>query len=66
MKIKFDSKMNAGAEASLNRHAVSLYEDRGKHVIGIVELAHLERNQAAPDADKEEWDRLDRAGTAAA
>lgn len=51
--IKLDSKFSANADAALERHAGPLYNRPGVRIVGVVELAHVERTQPAPDEDKE-------------
>lgn len=58
MKIKFDSKMTTKAGDALSRYARPLYEAPGRKIVGIIELSHDERNETAPDSDKELWVKL--------
>jgi hypothetical protein len=51
--VKLASKASSRAGEAIGRHAQALYATPGKRVIGIVELKHAERNQPAPDEDKE-------------
>jgi hypothetical protein len=53
MKLKLDSKLATQAEDSLGLHARPLYDRPGARIVGVFELAHVERTQPAPDADKE-------------
>jgi hypothetical protein len=51
--IKLDSKMATNARDAIDPLAARLYANRTARVLGVVELAHLERMEPAPDADKE-------------
>jgi hypothetical protein len=51
--IKLDSKMATNARDAIDPLAGRLYANRGARVLGVVELAHIERTEPAPDADKE-------------
>lgn len=53
MKLKLDSKSSTAAEDVLAQHARPLYDRPGARIVGVVELAHIERTQPAPDADAE-------------
>jgi hypothetical protein len=53
MKLKLDSKMATGPEDVLGQLAHQLYERPGARIVGVVELAHVERTQPAPDTDAE-------------
>lgn len=53
--LKLDSKMSKTAKAALEPLIGQLYATPGMHIVGVVEFAHDERNQAAPGSDKEEW-----------
>lgn len=52
-QIKLDDKPGASALLALEPHAQQLYARPGVRIIGIAELAHVERTQPAPDEDKE-------------
>lgn len=51
--VKLDSKTSANAAAGLEPWVSGLYATPGKRIVGVIELAHVERTQPAPDADKE-------------
>jgi hypothetical protein len=51
--IKLDSKMSTSARDAIDPLAPRLYVNRTARVLGVVELAHLQRMEPAPDADKE-------------
>lgn len=51
--VKLASKLSNQALDGLAEYVPGLYANPGKRVIAIVELAHIERNQPAPDEDKE-------------
>lgn len=51
--IKLDSRIGSAAGAALEPHVPSWYRKPGVRAVGIVELAHVERVQPAPDSDKE-------------
>lgn len=50
---KLDSKMSRAAQDGLEGWVLPLYATPGKRIVGVIELAHVERTQPAPDADKE-------------
>lgn len=50
---KIATKLSNQAMEGLGEHVPGLYANPGKRVVAIVELAHIERNQPAPDEDKE-------------
>jgi hypothetical protein len=50
--IKLESKIGGQAAAAIEPHAKTLYDRPGIRVVGIVELAHTERTQPAPDSEK--------------
>lgn len=56
--IKIEGKLGANAAASLERLAGPLYNTPGMRIVGVVELAHVERTQPAPDEDKDAVVRL--------
>jgi hypothetical protein len=51
--VKLNSKLAANASAALEPHVPLLYAKLGKRVLGIVEVASVERTEGAPDEDKE-------------
>ena len=51
--IKLDGKPATAAGDALAPHAQRLYATPGMRIIGVVELAHVERTEPAPDEDKE-------------
>lgn len=53
--LKLDSKMTTAAKAAIEPLIGQLYATPGMHIIGIVELAHVDRLQVAPGGDKEEF-----------
>lgn len=53
MKLKLDTKMSTSAEDVLAQLARQLYDKPGARLVGVVELAHVERTQPAPDTDAE-------------
>lgn len=50
--VKLDTKISATASAALEPHVTALYAKPGMRLMGIIELAHVERTQPAPDSDK--------------
>jgi hypothetical protein len=50
---KIATKLASNAIEALAAHVPGLYANPGKRVVAIVELAHVERCQPAPDEDKE-------------
>lgn len=52
-KIKLDSKIGGGAAGAIEPYTAALYARPGMRVVGIFELAHVERVQPAPDSDGE-------------
>lgn len=50
---KIEGKPAAAAASGLEPWIGPLYHTPSKRVLGVVELAHVERVQVAPDADKE-------------
>ena len=50
---KIATKLSNQAMEGLGQYVPGLYANPGKRVVAIVELAHIERNQPAPDEDKE-------------
>jgi hypothetical protein len=53
--LKLDSKMTTSAKAAIEPLIGQLYATPGMRVIGVVELAHVDRLQVAPGGDKEEF-----------
>lgn len=51
--IKLASKLGGNATVSLSELTGPLYNNPGLRLVGVVELAHVERTQPAPDEDKE-------------
>lgn len=51
--IKLDSKPATAAGDALAPHATRLYANPGVRILGVVELAHVERTEPAPDEDRE-------------
>jgi hypothetical protein len=51
--VKLDSKVGAGAGQALERHVPRLYANLGTRIVGVVELAVVERTEPAPDEDKD-------------
>jgi hypothetical protein len=51
--IKLDSKLANPAADALDSLTARLYAKPGMRIVGVVELAHVERTQPAPDSDKE-------------
>lgn len=51
--LKLDSKIGGGPAAAIEEHVPALYNRPGCRVLAIVELAHVERTQPAPDSDGE-------------
>lgn len=51
--LKLDGTPGSGALAGIEAHVPGIYNDPGRKFVAIVELAHIERVQPAPDADKE-------------
>ena len=50
--IKLDSNLAPPAAEALDRLTAKLYAKQGMRIVGVVELAHVERTQPAPDSDK--------------
>jgi hypothetical protein len=51
--LKLDAKPATAAADALLPWAQELYKKPGMRIVGVVELAHVERTQPAPDEDKE-------------
>jgi hypothetical protein len=51
--LKLDGKPATAASDALVPWAQELYKKPGMRIVGVVELAHVERTQPAPDEDKE-------------
>ena len=50
--IKIEGKVGGQAAAAIEPHAKALYDKPGCRVLAVVELAHTERTQPAPDSEK--------------
>jgi hypothetical protein len=50
--IKIEGKIGGAAAAAIEPHAKALYDKPGVRVVAVVELAHSERTQPAPDSEK--------------
>lgn len=50
-KIKLDSKIGGGPSSALEPLVRQIWDKPGCRIIGIVELAHVERTEPAPDTD---------------
>lgn len=50
-KVKLDSKLGAPASAAIELVAQAIYNRPGARMVAIVELAHTERTQPAPEED---------------
>lgn len=53
MKLKLASAMPSSVLEALQDLIKPLYSKPGMRIVGIVELAHIERNEVAPEEDKE-------------
>ncbi len=51
--VKIDPKPAANATFALEPLTTRLYANPGMRIVAVVELAHVERTQPAPDEDKE-------------
>lgn len=51
--IKLDGKPASSAANALALHAQHLYRTPGARIVGVVELAHVERTEPAPEEDKD-------------
>jgi hypothetical protein len=51
--LKLDSKLAGSAVVSLQELASHLYANQGKRIVGIVELAHIERTEPAANEGKD-------------
>ena len=51
--VKIDSKLGSNASLGIEDLSARLFAKPGMRVVAIVELAHVERTQPAPDEDKE-------------
>ena len=49
--LKVDSKVSAAASDALEPYVNPLYARPGMRIVGVIELAHVERTQPAPDTD---------------
>lgn len=52
LKIK-GGKLTSAAADALEPYKRKLYADQGARIVGVIELAHEERSEPAPDVDKE-------------
>lgn len=50
---KLDSKMAVAAALALEPYIQPLYNTPGRRVVGVIELAHIERTEPAPAFDRE-------------
>ncbi|WP_433465725.1 hypothetical protein [Spirillospora sp. CA-128828] len=50
--IKIEGKIGGNAADAIEPHAKALYDRPGVRVVAVVELAHSERTQPAPDSEK--------------
>jgi hypothetical protein len=55
IKLKLSSKLGGSAVVSLTELTTALYHARGKRVMAVVELAHIDRNEPAPGEDEDPW-----------
>jgi adhesin HecA-like repeat protein len=53
MKVKLDGSVASNASLALDPLAARLFNNPGMRIVGVVELAHVERTEPAPDEDKE-------------
>ncbi len=53
MKLKLASAMSAGVLDALEDLIKPLYTKPGMRIVGITEIAHIERTEIAPNEDKE-------------
>lgn len=51
--LKLASKLSGSANIALNDLIHMLYASPGKRIVGVVELAHIERAEPAPGEDKD-------------
>lgn len=52
-EVKLEGKVGGQAGAALEPHARSLYDRPGVRMVAVIELAHTERTQPAPDSEKQ-------------
>lgn len=52
-KLKIDSRVSPAALDALEIHVPSLYARPGARVLAVMEMAHVERTQPAPESDSE-------------
>lgn len=52
-QLKLDGKVGASAKEAIEPYVAKLYAKPGMRLVGIIELAHVERTQPAPDSDKD-------------
>lgn len=51
--VKIDSKLGSNASLGIEDLSARLFAKPGMRIVAVVELAHIERTQPAPDEDKE-------------
>lgn len=51
--VRLDSKLATNAQLGLEPFVPALYAQPGKRVVGVIEVAHVERTEVAPGEDKE-------------
>lgn len=51
-KLKIQGTPGAGAQSALEPHIARIYAKPGCRVVGVLEIQHVERSQAAPESDK--------------
>jgi hypothetical protein len=51
-KLKIQGTPGAAAQSALEPHIARIYAKPGVRVLGVLELKHEERSQAAPESDK--------------
>lgn len=52
-KLSIDSKFGAAAAFAVEDYVRPLYDQPGLRLVGVVELAHVERTQPAPGSEKD-------------
>lgn len=53
-KLKIQGQPGAAAQSALEPHIARIYAKPGIRVLGVLELKHEERSQAAPESDKQD------------
>jgi hypothetical protein len=53
-KLKIQGSPGASAQSALEPHIARIYAKPGIRVLGVLELKHEERSQAAPESDKQD------------